>query len=144
MLRVAFELDAVKTPQISILVRSLCALNVLYLRQHPHAPPLYATGVRYRTQPGGVERFRTIPQVLEAGEGDCDQLAPWRAAELRVRHGIKATPEVRQMGPNLWHVYVRLPNGRVEDVSAHLGMRVPQNLVRLGREIMARNRSRRK
>lgn len=130
----------IDTRALNIFVRTLCAYDVLWLQRHPNTPPLLKSGVRYMQQPPGVERFKPIPLVLAAGEGDCDQLAPWRAAELRVRHGIRAMPEVKQMGPNLWHVFVRMPNGRAEDVSAHLGMRVPPRLAAIGRMILANRR----
>jgi hypothetical protein len=122
---------------LNIFVRALCAYDVLWLRRNPSTPNIYESGVRYRTQPVGVEQFKPIPMVIAAGEADCDQLAPWRAAELRERHGIKALPEVRQMGKALFHVYVRLPDGKVEDVSARLGMAIPKKIVAKGREILA-------
>ena len=122
---------------LNIFVRALCAYDVLWLRRNPRTPNLYESGVRYKTQPAGVEQFKPIPLVIAAGSADCDQLAPWRAAELRVRRGIKALPEVRQMGPALYHVYVRLPNGQVEDVSARLGMAVPKKIIAQGRAILA-------
>ena len=134
---IEFHLPRVDVTRLNVLVRALTALNVLWLREHPRAPMLKASGVRYDTQPMGCERFLTIPSILARGNGDCDQLAPWRAAEMRVRQGIKALPEVRQMGPKLWHVYVRLPDGRVEDISAHLGMPIPPRLARLGRAIIS-------
>jgi hypothetical protein len=135
-MRIQFELDRADVRELNVLVRALCALNVLYLRAHPRTPLLKRSGVRYRTQPAGCERFLTIPKVLAAGSGDCDQLAPWRAAELRVHHGIRAMPEVRRMGNRLWHVYVRYPNGKVEDISAVLGMPIPPRLAALGRAIL--------
>ena len=137
---IEFHLPTVDVTHLNVLVRALCALDVLYLRAHPRTPLLKASGVRYKTQPKGCERFRTVPAVLAAGQGDCDQLAPWRAAELRVRYGIKAVPEVKRMGRNLWHVYVRLPDGKVEDISAHLGMPVPASLARLGRQIIRKRK----
>jgi hypothetical protein len=139
-MRIEFELAHVDVPQVTVLVRALTALNMLYLRAHPRTPLVHQSGVRYETQPTGCERFLTVPRLLARGHGDCDQLAPWRAAELRVRYGIRAMPEVKRMGKNLWHVYVRLPDGRVEDVSARLGMRVPPRLAALGREILRRKR----
>lgn len=139
-MKIEFELARVDVPQVTVLVRALTALNMLWLRAHPRAPMLRASGVRYQTQPGGCERFKTVPNILAAGSGDCDQLAPWRAAELRVRYGIRAMPEVKRMGKNLWHVYVRYPDGRVEDVSAALGMPVPPRLAALGREIIRRRK----
>lgn len=137
-MRIEFDVGAPDALQLTVLVRALTALNVLWLRAHPKAPLLSKSGVVYESQPGGCEYFKTIPAVLAAGSGDCDQLAPWRAAELRVRHGIRAQPEVRRMGANLWHVYVRYPDGRVEDVSAALGMKVPARIAAIGQRILRR------
>lgn len=132
----------VTAKELNIFVRALCAYNVSWLRQHPDTPDLYASGVRYSRQ-SGIERFLSIPRVLAQGDGDCDQLAPWRAAELRVRRGIKALPEVKRMEANLFHVFVRLPGGRVEDPSAHLGMSIPRRLVEAGRRVLAKQGTRR-
>ena len=133
---VEFDIPSpVSVRQLTVLVRALCAINVDWLQKHPRTPDLYRSGVRYASQPRGIERFKPIPVILQGGTADCDQLAPWRAAELRVRRGIKAVPEVRQMEANLFHVFVRLPNGRVEDPSAWLGMRIPRRLIENGRRI---------
>ena len=137
---IEYHLTDVDRDQLTVLLRALCALDMLYLRSHPDTPDLKKSGVVYKTQPGGCERFLTIPMILQRGSGDCDQLAPWRCAELRVRHGIKAFPEVRKMSDHLWHVYVRCPNGKVEDISAHLGMPVPPSLAKLGRAILEKKK----
>lgn len=84
-------------------------------------PPLYAAGVRYRreTRPGPPsvrERWRTIPEVIGAGTGDCEDLAAWRAAELE---GARAIPVRTRLG---WHIVVRHPDGALEDPSRKLGM----------------------
>jgi len=59
--------------------------------------------------------------------GQCEDLACWRAAELVVRHGIQARPDftcdARGDGSRLYHIVVRLPDGRIEDPSRNLGMR---------------------
>lgn len=132
---IQYELEQVDRAQLGVLLRALVALNILYLRAHPRTPLLKRSGVRYESQSASHERFKTIPQVIAANGGDCDQLVPWRVAELRMQ-GIRANPEVRKMGRNLWHVYVRMPNGRVEDISAHLGMPIPASLAKLGRAII--------
>jgi hypothetical protein len=135
---IEFNLPTVDVKHLNVLVRALCALDVLYLRANPKTPRVKESGVVYANQPRGCERFLTVPAIMARGTADCDQLAPWRAAELRVRDGIKAMPEVRRMSKNLWHVYVRMPDGSVEDISAHLGMRVPEKLARIGRAILER------
>lgn len=136
--RVEFELSPVRVRELDVLVRALCALDVLYLQSHPETPEIYKSGVRYESQNAGFERFVTPDKVLAAGGGDCDQLAPWRAAELRVRHGITAIPKCVQISDRLFHVFVLHPSGRAEDISAHLGMRVPSKLVAAGQKVLER------
>lgn len=83
-------------------------------------PPLYRSGVRYR-QERGTEDWNTAPVVLKRGYGDCEDLAAWRAAELRVM-GIPAHGIVKRTGPKMFHALVLWPDGRVEDPSKILGM----------------------
>lgn len=109
-------------------LQALCdvtfALNVQWLKAHPEAPALYASGVRYGREPPEVrEEFRTIPATLAQGWGDCDDLAPWRAAELFVRGGHRdVRPLVRQIRPGLWHVVVGRGGRQIEDPCKRLGM----------------------
>jgi hypothetical protein len=117
--------------------------NLLYLLQHPDTPPLYRSGVAYRREPRQVvpfEKFAGIGDILRTGHGDCDDLAPWRAAELNFR-GVGARPVLVDAshhayrtiagGPTVrrvWHVIVErsLSPGSeeivYEDPSARLGM----------------------
>lgn len=107
--------------------------NVGFLRTTPGVPPLYVSGVRYAREPRGCndtscreERFDSAPIVLARGWGDCDDLAPWRSAELEVS-GIPARPLVYRTpasrpGSDRWHVIVLLPDGSIEDPSRLLGM----------------------
>jgi len=109
---------------LGALLRTVHDLNVQWLRAHPEAPALYASGVRYRREPREIrEDFATLPVVLARGCGDCDDLAPALSAELVVRHGVDARPVVRAIRPGLWHCLVELPSGRVLDPSRRLGMR---------------------
>lgn len=112
-------------------------LNQEYLRLHK-VPPLYRAGVRYMEEPlnilklGGspaerVEDFALIPAIIERGWGDCDDLAPWRCAELR-KHGEHAKIRIQwkrhpQSGAKIYHVLVRRGDGSIEDPSLKLGMR---------------------
>jgi hypothetical protein len=82
----------------------------------------------------GGERFRDIGRIIENGGGDCDNLACWRAAELR-QAGIKAKPFMtkrrRPDGGVTYHALVLWPPfGDVayettEDPSLLLGMGGP-------------------
>lgn len=142
------------------ILEALVQRDMTYLTDHPNAPLLYQSGVRY-AQPAqfagdidevavlkaalgsrkydskvaaaldmvqaalGGERFRDIGRVLENGEADCDNLASWRAAELR-QAGIKASPYItwrkRLDGGTTYHVVVRWPDDTLEDPSLLLGM----------------------
>ena len=98
-------------------LKTLYTLDLEHLSKHPETPSLYKAGVRY--QNGKTDWF-SIPEVLEAGSGDCKDLACWRVAELR-KQGIPATLGYSRKG-KMWHVYVVLPNGTKEDPSRILGM----------------------
>lgn len=106
------------------ILESLVNANQFYLRHH-NVPLLYQAGVRYKPEPRGThEEFASIPVVLERGWGDCDDLAPWRVAELR-EAGEKAKIRItwkRNRNGKLFHVQVRRGDGRIEDPSAILGM----------------------
>ncbi len=105
-------------------------------------PPLYTSGVVYQEDPPGHEDWRDVYGVMKRGVADCDQLAAWRTAELRVA-GIAAEPVLKWQwipkdvmvgngypahllanAPGVWmvHCLVRWPDGHVEDPSKILGM----------------------
>lgn len=117
----------------------LVQLNAATLTHQPLLPSLYASGVRYARESdlarrgldvAGIdprtgeveERFNHLSRVIEVGAGDCDDLACWRAAELRVRHGIHASAVPYRTRSGSYHVIVRYPDGRTEDPSIILGM----------------------
>ena len=108
------------------MVEALVRLNMDWLRRAGgRIPPLYNTDVVYeregRTMEGRPrEVFRQIPEVLKRGVGDCEDLAAWRIAELRAM-GVNAQPLITKHG-RMFHVSVRLPDGRVDDPSKRLGM----------------------
>jgi len=112
---------------LTVLLRTLMAIDVLILRANPTFPLLYQSGVRYEEEPVGQEDWQDAPTTLRMGFGDCEDLACWRAAELRVRYGIDAWPtftyKVRNNGAYLYHITVRHPDGQSEDPSRQLGMR---------------------
>lgn len=85
-------------------------------------PPLATAGVRYARERG--ESWLTPSQVIERGHGDCEDLAAWRAAELRVS-GVDphARAVVYRSGPRTWHAVVERSDGSIEDPSVALGMR---------------------
>lgn len=106
-------------------------------------PPLYGSGVRYQREPS--ERWINALQVYRQGHGDCEDLAAWRAGELRAlgwrallpsqegyataraRHmaSIEAEVALTREGDNLFHAITRYrvgPNWYLDDPSARLGM----------------------
>ena len=119
MLRVGFSLPASRA-MISAALEGLTAANYVLLRSK-HLPPLYRSGVRYRREQPGKEDWLTADQVLAKGYGDCEDLAAWRAAELRL-NGIPARAVIRRTGAKKFHALVRWPDGSTEDPSRMLGM----------------------
>lgn len=110
------------------ILNSLVKVNRQYIRTHT-CPRIYDSGVRYQEEPAGTtEEFAAIPVILSRGWGDCDDLAPWRVAELReqgedarIRIQWKQLPQGK-----LYHIVVRREDGSVEDPSALLGMYQPR------------------
>lgn len=118
------RIPTVDGPSLTSAVIGLQLENEQWLRAHPGTPALYASGVRYRREPPGREEWEPIPVVLTKGWGDCEDLASWRAAELRVTgEDPHARVHVYQSAPTTWHVVVRRGDGSIEDPSRKLGMR---------------------
>ena len=107
-------------PAINAALEGLVALNCEQMRRRKF-PPLYASGIRYKRDKG--ETWDSAQVCMRRGYGDCEDLAAYRAAELRCQ-GIPARAVVmRSRTPGVaWHCVVRLPNGRIEDPSRKLGM----------------------
>lgn len=111
---------------IAVMLDALYRLDLLLLQAKPNFPRLYDSGVRYRREPRGVEKWQDAAVTLARGYGDCEDLACWRAAELYTRDRIAAVPRFtwRRLrdGATMYHIQVLWPNGHVEDPSARLGM----------------------
>lgn len=117
------------------LLEGLTRANEVYLRRHPDAPSLYKSGVTYQPE-FGTEEWQDIPTTLARGFGDCEDLAAYRCAEIRVRLGINAKPHIRWRWVNngwRFHALVQWPDikdqygnvietGRIEDPSRRTGM----------------------
>lgn len=108
------------------LLESLVNINRDELRQN-RMPPLYAAGVRYKREKPGQENWQDCVTVYKTGEGDCEDLASWRIAELR-NNGKRATPYIRwrqdpATGTFIYHVLVLRADGSLEDPSRKLGMK---------------------
>ena len=101
----------------------------VHQRRKGRAPSLYRSGVRYarerHTTLPGVERIQTPEETNAMGRGDCDDLAPWLAADYIIA-GIPARAVVIESPGIGFHVVVarRDDDGRIviEDPSARLGM----------------------
>ena len=78
------------------LLEGLSAVSEARLREHPEAPWLYQSGVRYGEEPPGQDDWQDIPETLALRWGDCEDLACWRIAELRTRGLEYARPHVKQ------------------------------------------------
>lgn len=80
-------------------------------------------GVKWKPEPPGQEHFDHATMVRGRGWGDCDDLAPWRAASLRVTGedpGARAV--VKRSGDKRWHAVVRRSDGSIDDPSIDAGM----------------------
>ncbi|MBZ0119751.1 MAG: hypothetical protein K8H88_22370, partial [Sandaracinaceae bacterium] len=94
---------------LSVLLRTLVRANLLYLRTHADAPRLYEAGVHYEAEPYPQEEWKGIAAILADGQGDCEDLATYRAAEL-LAQGERARPVFRwrPVGPlSVYHILVR-------------------------------------
>jgi hypothetical protein len=81
-------------------------------------------GIRWRPEPYlDGEHFDLAHQVVNRKWGDCDDLAPWLAGELRASgEDPGARPRVYKTGPQRWHVVTELSDGTILDPSKWAGM----------------------
>jgi hypothetical protein len=92
----------------------------------PLASTAINSGVRWQPEPPGDESFDHSELVWSRGWGDCDDLAPWRAAELRVTgEDPGANAIIIPSGPNTWHAVVERSDGTIDDPSLAAGMPLP-------------------
>lgn len=108
------------------LLNGLAVADYEYLKAHPDTPLLYTSGIRYADEESGVDEWRDIPSILEAGEADCDDLVPWRIAELWIAGYAQARAiahlQRRNDGSVVFHATVRIQDNQTEDPSERLGM----------------------
>jgi hypothetical protein len=108
------------------MMEALTRANQQLLEQYgDEIPLLYAAPVRYEAE-ADEEQWQDIRHILKSGSGDCEDLACWRTAELRVKAGLNAGPYIKwRRGPEgnmIYHALTRWPDGRIEDPSLALGM----------------------
>jgi hypothetical protein len=127
--------EAVSNTVLEALLECLVQINVSLMRSQKF-PDLYNTHVRYRQEPLGSENWRDAAIVLQSGFGDCEDLAAFRVAELRVKYGIQARCVFRwktfvldtkagKRRVKLYHILVGIMKDGVlliEDPSKRLGM----------------------
>jgi len=96
-------------------------------------PKLYDAPVRWQRDicrapnvDGACERFLSPTQLLKEKVGDCDDMAPWRAAEL-ILAGDKGARAKSILSPGVgYHVLVKHGDGTKEDPSRVMGMGRPK------------------
>lgn len=104
------------------MLEALCKINEGHLADRPY-PPLYESGVRYERE-DGTEEWLDVPSILQAGRGDCEDLACWRVAELR-RQGHHAGPYVRYRNRNgVFHYHALVMHYRRAIAPGPTGVRV--------------------
>jgi len=127
---------AVPEPHVSAPILDAALEGVTRLDQElirSGAAPLFRQAVnqvRWKPEPPGEEHFDHAGVVMRRKWGDCDDLAPWHAASLRVSgedRGARAV--VRRSGPKRWHCVVRRSDGSVDDPSREAGMPGPGAVV---------------
>ncbi len=104
------------------LMEALSQINKTYLATHSKFPSLYESDVVYDVEQN--ENWKDVYNTLKDGYGDCEDLACWRVAELRLA-GIAARPYIkwRKIKNNwLYHALVWNPGNKIEDPSLALGM----------------------
>jgi hypothetical protein len=113
------------------LTEALTIADCAYLLKFPRTPLLYESGVRYLAEPPGRDEWQDIPDTLARGNGDCEDLACWRVAELRVRFGdryatrritVAELPDDTGRLITTFHISVISPTFGREDPSRILGM----------------------
>lgn len=111
---------------LAALLEGFVRLNVWLLANHSQLPPLYGAGVRYERE-AGTEIWKPAPRVFSDRFGDCEDLAAWRAAELRLAgEDARAIATRLHSGSRVWHAVVQRANGDIEDPSLALGMKAPR------------------
>lgn len=112
---------------IENMANALALVNAEYLRENPRTPRVYTAGIRYCDDPKArYDEWCDIPTVLQRGCGDCDDLVPWRLAEL-LNDGVNAEAHAIEQrlnnGDTVFHLLIRYPgSNQTEDPSAILGM----------------------
>lgn len=107
------------------LVDALIEINKEVLARF-ELPPFYHSGVVYKPQTMGRDRWQDAARLLKTGMGACEDLVAWRVAELQMAGENAHAEVISNVAPNgsmvVYHVVVRRANSEIEDPSALLGM----------------------
>ncbi len=123
-LNIAVPEEHVKKPVLDAALESVTRLNEEMLKAGK--VPTFeqgAHGIQWQPEPPGAEHFDHAAKVLGRGHGDCDDLAPWHAASLRVTGkdpGAQAV--VKRVADDRWHALVKRSDGSYDDPSLTAGM----------------------
>lgn len=124
-----FAAGAAAKPEIDLALACLTAIDVYEIRKYG-LPPLLRSGAKYRREVcladlalrETCERFLSARMVNHEGFGDCDDFAPYQAADMIVHSGIRARA-IAVPSPGVgWHCVTALPDGSIVDPSKLLGM----------------------
>ena len=129
-LNIAVPETQVKKPMLDAALEAVTRLDTDLLRAG-NVPDFrnVVHRLRWRPEPKGAECFDHAEKVVGRGWGDCDDLAPYYAASLRVSgEDPRARAEVIRTGPKRWHAIVRRSDGRIEDPSLAAGMPSPEGI----------------
>lgn len=113
------------------MMEALCQINGDEIRyqaqQGKPFRPLYQSGVVYKREPPGEEYWQDVYTNFKKRDGDCEDLACHRIAELRTMYKMQASPFITFRladGQYYFHAIVAIMTGgrRLEDPSRKLGM----------------------
>jgi hypothetical protein len=114
---------------LEALAEGLVLLDVFYMEHGIEngieLPPLYESGIVYRREPKGREWWESAADLLgvvQDRSGDCEDLAAFRAAELRVHEDEYAIVRVVPTTRGTFHAVVEREDGEIEDPSRILVM----------------------
>jgi len=100
--------------------------------------------VRYQLEPPGEEDWKLPQNVIRDGWGDCEDLAGWRAAGLRITgEDPDARAVVARTGPGKLHCVVMRSDGSIDDPSRDVARGKQLGAARLFDRTVARVENRR-
>jgi hypothetical protein len=109
---------------LQAVAEGLVGLNAVLMRLADERgvafPLLYESGARYRREPRGEEWWESATDILGVtaqGTGDCEDLAAYRAAELRYVFGEPARVAIKRTRRGSFHAVVERADGTIEDPS---------------------------